>query len=78
MFYNRYDYEEQEKAAAFRKSIETCMFRLQTSYKQLYYVNGRQLMGSVRGLSSDGLHPSDTGHTMIARSLSEFMKAHAI
>ncbi|MFR9152270.1 hypothetical protein [Hungatella sp.] len=44
----------------------------------MYYRNGTQIMGTFRGLSSDGLHPSDAGHTMIAQNLSNFMRAHGL
>ena len=33
---------------------------------------------TFRGLSSDGLHPSDAGHTMIAQNLTNFMRIHGL
>ena len=58
--------------------IKECTAVLEKKYDRLYYRNGKQIMGTFRGLSSDGLHPSDAGHTMIAQNLSNFMRAHGL
>lgn len=73
MYYNHYDFEEDIRAPQFRKCIKDCTEVLQKQFNRLYYIDGRQVMGALQGLSSDGLHPSDAGHTMIAEGLYKFI-----
>lgn len=78
MYYNHYDFEGDERSDAFRKKIEECVSVLEKKYDRLYYKKGTEIMGTFRGLSSDGLHPSDAGHTMIAQNLTNFMRIHGL
>ena len=40
---------------------------------RLHYINGLRAMDTPGGLSSDGLHPSDQGHEMIAERPAGYM-----
>ncbi|HIQ72837.1 MAG TPA: hypothetical protein IAA51_00245 [Candidatus Cottocaccamicrobium excrementipullorum] len=74
MYYNHHDFHHDPKASAFRDAIKTCVEQLKEQYPRLEYLNGLEIMGEKDGftcLSSDGLHPSDLGHEVIAQRLSE-------
>ncbi|MGN0372143.1 MAG: SGNH/GDSL hydrolase family protein [Enterocloster sp.] len=75
MFYNYHDFQADSRAAAFRKAVGNCVDELRKQFEGLYYRNGLTVMGTWRGLSSDGLHPSDKGHRMIAEKLGRWMRA---
>ena len=73
MYYNRYDFEGDKKGRArFRGAIQRCAAVLSGQYGgRLHYINGLEAMDTPQGLSSDGLHPSDLGHGMIAERLAD-------
>ena len=74
MYYNHHDFCQDPRAFQFREVINTCVEELKYRYPRLEYVNGLEMMGEKDGfccLSSDGLHPSDLGHSVIARRLGE-------
>ena len=74
MYYNRYDFEGDKRAARFRGAIQRCAAVLSGQYGgRLHYINGLEAMDTPQGLSSDGLHPSDLGHGMIAERLAGYM-----
>ena len=74
MYYNRYDFEGDKRAARFRGAIQRCAAVLSGQYGgRLHYINGLKAMDTPGGLSSDGLHPSDLGHGMIAERLAGYM-----
>ncbi len=69
MFYNHHDFSNDPKASLFRKAIAGCVSELSGEFSSLYYINGLTLMPDWKGLSSDGLHPSDLGHKTIGENL---------
>lgn len=73
MYYTHHDFDKDPRAEEFCKAVRDCVTDLQRRYDCLYYINGIQLMGTYQGLSSDGLHPSDHGHSMIAERLTKFI-----
>lgn len=75
MYLNHYDYEKDPRAQEFRDSIRRCAADLSRIYgSRVSYINGKEILGEVRGLSSDGLHPSDEGHETIGRNLAGCLK----
>lgn len=74
MYYNHYDFDGDARTAKFREAIERCVSVLARRYGGcLHYINGLTIMDTPEGLSSDGLHPSDRGHEMIAERLAGCM-----
>lgn len=74
MYYNRYDFGSDLRASLFRGAIQRCVEALSGHYRgRLHYINGLKAMDTPGGLSSDGLHPSDLGHEMIAKRLAGYM-----
>ena len=74
MYYNRYDFEGDKRAARFRGAIQRCAEAPSRHYRgRLHYINGLKAMDTPGGLSSDGLHPSDQGHEMIAERPAGYM-----
>lgn len=74
MYYNRYDFDGDIRTTLFRGAIQRCASVLSGRYRgRLHYINGLKAMDTPGGLSSDGLHPSDRGHEMIAEQLAGYM-----
>lgn len=73
MYYTHHDFDNDPKAEEFRKAVHNCVTELQQRYDFLYYINGLHLMGTYQGLSSDGLHPSDCGHNIMAERMTNYI-----
>ena len=61
---NRHDYAGSGVNDAFRKAVTDIVRNLASP--RVIYVNGLELLSTITGLSSDGLHPSDRGFSEIA------------
>lgn len=64
------DLQHNPKNASFRNILAAAT----KSFPQLTYLDGSTLLQDWRGLSIDGLHPAELGHTEIARKLLEVIK----
>lgn len=77
MYYNRHDFDGDTRTALFRDAIQRCAAVLSGRYgERLHYINGLKAMDTPEGLSSDGIHPSDRGHEMIAERLAAYMAGY--
>ncbi len=73
MFYNHHDFNQNPKVSHFRKAVKDCVENLSRDFSSLSYISGLELLSHWKGLSSDGLHPSDLGHELIAKRLADLI-----
>ena len=72
-FYSDDDYSGRGRAVAWRESIRETVAAM--GYKNVTYIPGDTLLGDMRGISTDGVHPSVYGIAQIAERLTARMKA---
>ncbi len=72
-FYSYDDYEKNGRAVAWRETIAEAVST--RGYKNVTYIPGDTVLPDMRGISSDGVHPSIYGIDTIARVLLEKMRA---
>lgn len=68
IFQNHLDFKSGTQTEAFRDCLKSIVTR-ELDHKNLYYINGLSMLSDVSGLSSDGLHPANSGHRQIAENL---------
>lgn len=71
-FYSNEDYVGGERAAAWRETIRSVVE--EHGYKNVTYIPGDEILSDMRGISTDGVHPSVYGVAQIAERLLERMK----
>lgn len=71
-FYSNEDYVGGERAAAWRETIRSVVE--ERGYKNVTYIPGDEILSDMRGISTDGVHPSVYGVAQIAERLLERMK----
>lgn len=73
IYLNYLDFKSDSQTTAFRDCLESVVTK-ELNHKNLFYLNGLSMLTDVSGLSSDGLHPANSGHNEIAQNLYKSMK----
>ncbi len=73
IFYHYGDLAGNEKADQFRSIVRTICVNEGNDHPEIYYVEGRKMLTSPRGLSGDFVHPNVAGVREIAENLTKVL-----